>query len=111
MSGAAPPHHVLLVQPMVDDDMPVPAWYMNSCDDMDNSNVELSSKSCTVTVSYGNSEAQSKIVVPCYKNTVALKKGDEIKVFREKKVAEKRAFAKLGDGKLGDGGAAAKKQR
>ena len=82
---------------MLDNDMPVPAWFMMPVGKLDESNVELFYKKTAITLAVSNHPEQPcTMQVPCYRNVTALKKGDELKVYREKKVAEKRPLAKRG---------------
>jgi hypothetical protein len=101
MGGDAPAGHVLTLQPMIDKEMPVPAWCMRTVDKAGDANVKVTLKRVFIAISCSMSEIHNEcrtIVIPMYENTVALTRGDEILVYREsiKAPKAKRAFAMVG---------------
>ena len=78
MRGPVPDGHVLVIAPMVDNDMPMPAWYVRPVVEEDvNMKVIFKSVQITVTGDEGDKEVFN-FEVPCYINTKPLKKGTEV---------------------------------
>ena len=96
MTGDASFGHFLVINSMIDNDLPVPLWYTQAVDDEDSASVVYVVKTAKLSVNYGDHVETHSFGVPCLTNTCALKKGDEIKLYREKKVTEKRALCKVG---------------
>ena len=80
----------MCVMPMVDDKMPVPAWYVQTTSDESKANIVIDHDLLRVSTSCKGKDRLCVFQVLFYKNTVALKKGDEIIVFKEACHASKR---------------------